>query len=159
VAHTQYTCPCLGSGQAADVHSLERIVFQVQLALGHNDAGLGLALVCGAGHASHNVIVAVRIDDDAVFAQLLLDEDDLCVTPTRASTGSAQTWSARAWCHVLLAHMLRIRAAHREGKNARIFGVRKRDTVCWRGRLLPAHTPHTHTHTHTHAHTHTNTHT
>jgi len=58
-------------------HSLECIVVQVQLALGHDDAGLGLALVGGAGHAANNVAVAVCVDDDTVLAQLLLDENDL----------------------------------------------------------------------------------
>jgi len=58
-------------------HSLEGVVLQVQLALGHDDAGLGFPLVRGAGDAGHDVVVAVCVDDDAVFAQLLLDQDDL----------------------------------------------------------------------------------
>eukprot|EP00983_Pelagomonas_calceolata_P113963 1160045-Pelagomonas_calceolata.AAC.2 len=49
----------------------------VQLALGHDDGGLGFALVRGARHAGHDVVVAVCVNDDAVLAQLLLDENDL----------------------------------------------------------------------------------
>lgn len=53
-------------------------MLQQQLALRHHDGGLGLALVCRAGHACDDVIVVVGVNDDAILAELLLYQDDLC---------------------------------------------------------------------------------
>lgn len=46
----------------------------------HNDVGLTLPLVGAARHGRHDVAVVVRIDDDTILGQLLLDEDHLLGT-------------------------------------------------------------------------------
>ena len=55
----------------------ECVVFDVEAAVLDRDVRLALLLVRAAGHAGRHLAVAVRVDDDAVLGELLLDEDHL----------------------------------------------------------------------------------